>query len=61
MLHVSLCGCLRREIWSDKAFHAFSDLMARHYHDNPECDRKAEQDPVWQMRRPIPKEIADAG
>lgn len=63
---VSLCGCLHIRIppglkpGKPHVFYAaVQRRMAQHYRENPECDAKAEADPVWQMRVPISKEKAD--
>lgn len=52
----SLCGCLVRDLHSALGFRAFNDLVAKHYKEHPECRKRAEQDPVWQMRSRILKE-----
>lgn len=62
---VSLCGCIRMDIdahardMSRKMKTAPSLLAfhtAKHYKLVPGCRLKAEADPIWKERRPIPEE-----
>ena len=56
MILYSLCGCLKRDCKTTLAIFAFSDSCGLHYRKFTKCAKKADQDPMWQQRRELPKD-----
>jgi len=59
----SLCGCVKEPMFMayPESDHnrmvrtkKFCRTIRRHCRDNPECDKKAESDRMWQFRQPLP-------